>query len=94
MIERDYGWVAKVQDRVYGRQNELIYGLLGFTGVLRVHLGFYGSLRSLRVFWGVVSAFATATGDFIPLPVRWHYLLYCLDDRALRRHIHRIPPQY
>ena len=35
--------MAKVQDRAYGRQNELIYGLLDFTGVLRVHLGFYGS---------------------------------------------------
>ena len=83
--------MAKVQDRVYGRQNELIYGLLDFTGVLRVHLGFYRSLRSLQVFLGVVSALPTATGDAIPLPVRWPYLLYCLDDRALRRHIHLYP---
>jgi hypothetical protein len=34
----------------------------------------------------VVFALLTATGDAIPLPVRWPYLLYCLDDRALRRH--------
>jgi hypothetical protein len=74
--------VAKVQDRAYGRQNELIYGPLGFTGVLQAHIRFYGFLHSLQVFCGVVSAFATATGDAIPLPVRWPYLLYCLDDRA------------
>jgi hypothetical protein len=80
--------VAKVQDRAYGRQNELIYRLLGFTGVLWMHLGFYGSLT------GVVSALPTATGDVIPLPVRWPYLLYYLDDRAHRRHIHPTPPQY
>jgi hypothetical protein len=78
----------------YGRQNELIYGLFGFTGVLRIHLEFYGSLRSLRVFLGVASALPAATGDAIPLPVRWLYLLYCLDDRAHRRHIYLIPPQY
>ena len=41
-------------------QNELIYGLLDFTDDLRVHIQFYGSLRSLQVFLGVVSAFATA----------------------------------
>jgi hypothetical protein len=62
--------VAKVQDRVYGRQSELIYGLLGFTGVLRMHLGFYGSLRSLQFFLGVVSALPTATNNTITLPVR------------------------
>jgi hypothetical protein len=62
--------VAKVHDRVYGRLNELIYGLLDFTGVLQMHIGFYRSLRSLRVFLGVVSALPTATGDAIPLPVR------------------------
>jgi hypothetical protein len=85
--------VAKVQDRIYRRQNELVYGLLGFTGILRVHLGFYGSLRSLWVFLGVVFAFATATGDALSLPVRWPYLLSRLDNSALRRHIHPIPPQ-
>jgi hypothetical protein len=37
---------------------------------------------------GVVSALPTATGDAIPLPVRWPYLLYCLDNRAHRRGIH------
>jgi hypothetical protein len=56
--EQDYGWVAKVQDRVYGRQNESIYGRLGFTDVLRIQIEFYGSLRSLRAILGVVSAFA------------------------------------
>ena len=51
--------MAKVQDRVvYGRQNESIYGLLGFTDVLRIQIEFNGSLRSLRVILGVVSAFA------------------------------------
>ena len=89
---KDYSQVVKVQDRVYGRQNELICGLLGFAGVLRVHIRFYGSLRSLWVFLGVVSAFATTTGDVLPLPVRWPYLPYSLDDRALLRHIHPIPP--
>jgi hypothetical protein len=53
---QDYGWVAEVQDRAYGRQNELIYGLLDFTGVLRIQLEFYESPRSLRVFLGVVFA--------------------------------------
>jgi hypothetical protein len=79
---------------VYGRQNELIYGLLDSTGVLRVHIQFYGPLCSLQVFLGVVSAFVTATDYAAPLPVHWPYLLYCLDDRAHRRHIHPIPPQY
>jgi hypothetical protein len=55
--KQDYGWVAKVQDRVYGRQNDLIYGLLDSTGVIQVHIQFYGPLRSLQVFLGVVSAF-------------------------------------
>jgi hypothetical protein len=41
-IEQDYGWAVKIQDRVYRRQNELIYGLLGSTGILRVQLEFYG----------------------------------------------------
>jgi hypothetical protein len=36
----------------------------------------------------------TATDYAIPLPVRWPYPLYCLDDRAHRRHIHLISPQY
>jgi hypothetical protein len=62
--------VAKVEDRVYGRPDELIYGPLGSIGASRVHLGFYGSLRSLQVFLGVVSALPTATGDAIPLPIR------------------------
>jgi hypothetical protein len=57
----------------------LIYGLLDFTGVLQVALDPTGLL-------GVVFALATATGDAIPLPVRSPYLLYCLDDRAHRRH--------
>src|ERR1700716_3395332 len=86
--EQDYGWVVKVQDRVYGRRNELIYRRLDFTGV------FPGTFWSLRVFLGVVSTLPTTTDDAIPLPVRWSYLLYCLDDRAHRRHIHSIPPQY
>jgi hypothetical protein len=84
--------VAKVQGRAYGRQNELIYGLLGFTGVLRVQLEFYRSLCSLQVFLGVVSALPTAADYALPLPVRWPYQLHCLDDRALRQHIHPIPP--
>jgi hypothetical protein len=59
--------VAKVEDRVYGRPNELIYGPLGSIGASRVHLGFYRSLRSLRVFLGV-SAFATALAHTLALP--------------------------
>jgi hypothetical protein len=39
---------------------------------------------SLQVVFGVVFA----------LPIRWPYLFYRLDDRALRRHIHLIPPHY
>jgi hypothetical protein len=53
-----------------------------------MHLGFYWSLSSYRSFLGVVFALLTTTSDAIPLPVRWSYLLYCLDDRALRQHIH------
>jgi hypothetical protein len=86
--EQDYGWVAKVQDRVYGRQDELNYGLLGFTGVLRVQTEFYGS------FLGVVSAFAYCyrlRPSFVRTPAL-PTLPYCLDDRALRRHIHSILP--
>jgi hypothetical protein len=49
--EYDYGWVAKVLDRAYERQNGLIYRRLGFIGILRMHIGSYGSLCSLRVFW-------------------------------------------
>ena len=85
-IKEDYSQVAKVQVKAYRRRNELIYRLLDFTGVLRVHLGFYRSLSSLRVFLGVVFALPTAAGDAIPLPMRWPYLLYCLDDRAHRQH--------
>ena len=55
---------------------------------------FTGVLSSLRVFLGIVSAFATAADYVLPLPVRWTYLLYRIDDRALRRHIHSISPQY
>jgi hypothetical protein len=51
-----------------------------------VHLGFYRSLSTLRVFLCVVFALPTAIGDAIPLRVRWPYLLYYLDDRAHRRH--------
>jgi hypothetical protein len=60
--------VAKVQDRAYEQQNELIYRQLGFTGVLRMHLGPYGSLRSLRVFLVVVFALPTATDYVLLLP--------------------------
>jgi hypothetical protein len=56
--------------------------------------GFYRSLRSLQVVLGVVSALPTVTSNAIPLPVRWPYLLHCLDNRAPRRHIHPIPLQY
>jgi hypothetical protein len=56
----------------------VFYGyILDFTDISFL----YGS------FLCVVFALLTATGDAIPLPVRWPYLLYCLDDRALRRHI-------
>jgi hypothetical protein len=54
----------------------------------------FTGVPSLQLSLSVVSAFATATDYALPLPVRWPYLLYCLDDRALRRHIHSIPPQY
>jgi hypothetical protein len=37
---------------------------------------------------GIVFALPTATGDAVPLPIRWPYLFYRLDDRALRRHIY------
>jgi hypothetical protein len=66
----NHGWVAKVQNRVYKRQNKLIYKRLGFTGVLWIYLRFYGSLYSLQVFLGVVFALPTATSDAIPLPIR------------------------
>jgi hypothetical protein len=52
------------------------------------------SLCSLRVFLGVVFALPTAADYVLALPVRWPDLPYCLDDRALRWHIHPIPPQY
>jgi hypothetical protein len=48
----------------------------------------------LTGFLGVVFALPTATSDAIPLPIRWPYLFYCLDNRALRRHIHPIPLHY
>jgi hypothetical protein len=90
--KHDQGWVAKAKDRACGQQNGLIYRLLGFTGVLRIRLSSTGVLSSLRVFLGVVFAFAT---DYVlPLPVRWPYLFYRLDDHALRRHIHSMPPHY
>jgi hypothetical protein len=60
--------VAKVQDRAYGRQDELIYGLLDSTDGLRVHIQFYGSLLSLLVFLGVVSAIVTALARTLALP--------------------------
>ena len=78
--------MAKVYDKVYRQENDLIYRLLGFRGVLRVHLRFYRSFRSLQVYLGVVFALPTVTGDAILLPIRWPHLLYCLDDRAHRRH--------
>jgi hypothetical protein len=56
MTEYGHGWVAKVQNRAYEQQNELIYRRLGFTGILQVYLGFYRSLYSLQVFLGVVFA--------------------------------------
>jgi hypothetical protein len=60
--------------------------------VLRIQIEFYGCPLLLTGLLGVVFAFAI---DYVlPLPVRWPYLLYRLDDRALRRHIHSIPPQY
>jgi hypothetical protein len=43
---------------VYGREDDLIYKLLGFTSVLQVLIQFYKSLRSLQAFLSVVSAFA------------------------------------
>jgi hypothetical protein len=54
---------------VYRQQNELIYRLLDFTGVLRIHLGPYGSLRSSQVFvLGVVFALPTAFACTLALP--------------------------
>jgi hypothetical protein len=69
--ECDHGWVAKVQNRVYERQNELIYRRLGFTGVSWIYLGFHGSLYSLQVFLGVVFALPAATDCVLPLSMRW-----------------------
>ena len=58
---------------MFGQHNELIYKLLDFTGVLRIHLGFYKSLSSLQVFLGVVFALPTTTANAIALPTRWPY---------------------
>jgi len=62
----------------------LIYGLLDLTGVLRIRLILRVFLLLYGSFLGVVSVFART----LALPIN------CLDDRALRRHIHRIPPHY
>jgi hypothetical protein len=59
---------------------------MDISWILRIFSFFTG-------FLGVVFALPTATDDAIHLPIRWPYLFYCLDDRALRRHIHYIPPQ-
>jgi hypothetical protein len=66
--ECDHGWVAKVQNRVYERQNELIYGRLGFTGILGIYLGFYRSFHSLQAFLGVVFALPTVFARMLALP--------------------------
>jgi hypothetical protein len=85
----DYGWAAKVKDRVYRQRNGLLYRLLDLlwvlTGPLQVFFGFL---------LGIVLTFLTAAGDASPLPCTLAYLFYYLDDRALRRHIHSIPPQW
>jgi len=59
----------------------LIPGLLGLTDALQIRL-------SLRVFLGVVFALPTATGDAIPLPVRWPLLRPCLRT-VRKRHVTR-----
>jgi hypothetical protein len=51
-IKYDHGWVAKVWDRVYRQQNELIYGLLGFTGALRALYGCILDSTGLFVLYG------------------------------------------
>jgi len=45
-------------------------------------------------FLGVALTFLTAASDASLLPGALAYSFCCLDDRALRRHIHSIPPQY
>jgi hypothetical protein len=58
----------------------------------RLRLGGQGPLQirsSLQVVFLVLSLLC-----LLPLPIRWPYLFYRLDDCALRRHIHPIPPQY
>jgi hypothetical protein len=45
-------------------------------------------------FLGVSLTFLTAAGDALLLPYALAYSFCCLDDRALRRHIHSIPPHY
>jgi hypothetical protein len=75
MTEYDHGWVAKAQNRVYGRLNELICRRLGFTGVSWIYLGFYGALLSLRirssllVVLGVVFALPTVFACTLVLPI-------------------------
>jgi hypothetical protein len=41
----DYGWAAKVKDRVCRQKNGLLHGLLDFYGCLRVPYGFLSFLR-------------------------------------------------
>ena len=53
-LNRTAAGLPRSRTELYGRLNELIYGLLDSTGVLRMFLGSYGSLRSLRGFLVVV----------------------------------------
>ena len=60
--------MAKVKGRACEQKNGLIYQLLGLAGAIRIRLSFTGVFYSLRVFLGVVFAFAN---DYVlPLPVR------------------------
>jgi len=57
--------------------------------------GPYGSLTFFTGFFlGVSLTFLIAAGDAPFLLYALAHLFCCFDDRALRRHIHSIPPYY
>jgi len=61
----DYGWLAKVKNRVYRQRNKLLYRLLDFTGA-------YVFLYRFRCFFtdlgGVVLVSLTAAHDTLLCP--------------------------